>query len=254
MVRFYPIKMKMPTFDQDAPRSIPLMAGVLRFPDFLVIVDTGYDKELDLELGLSRLHFAPTDFDFVLNTHVHPDHVGNNRLFTRARVIVSRVDYEFARAYCHAMIDTNDPFLILKAYYPESRGVRLERFSRQAQLLAQRYWQDDVLGREDQIQWIEDHPELPSQLKLVPTPGHTPGHYAVLLATNPALLLCADAMAGRIFYKSKLKEHVPRFNSEQFLAGKAYIEQFSGLIMGGHDRPFWSATGHYCDDDEVLLF
>jgi hypothetical protein len=60
-------------------------------------------------------------------------------------------------------------------------------------------------------------------------------------------------MASRIFYKSKLREHVPRFNSQQFLASRAYIEQFNGLIMAGHDQPFWSATGQYCSDDEVLL-
>jgi len=36
------------------------------------------------------------DIKFVFNTHVHPDHIGGNRLFTNARIIFSRNDFNFS--------------------------------------------------------------------------------------------------------------------------------------------------------------
>ncbi|HII07542.1 MAG TPA: MBL fold metallo-hydrolase [Methanotrichaceae archaeon] len=53
-----------------------------------IVVDTGLDDEAELiNERLAELGLVPEDVDIVVNTHDHPDHCGNNRLFTRARVL-----------------------------------------------------------------------------------------------------------------------------------------------------------------------
>jgi glyoxylase-like metal-dependent hydrolase (beta-lactamase superfamily II) len=253
MIFFHPLKMVMPTFTPGKTASMPLMAGVLHYDDQLVLVDTGFHEEPDLLTCLQRLNIRPPSIQVVINTHVHPDHVGNNRLFTHARFVLSRKDYEFARDYSHAMMATTDPLAVLQSFYPDARGHRLLRHAAQAKEMARRFWQDDIIGPEDRIAWIEDQPALPPFMDLVPTPGHTPGHHAVVLRTSTPLLLSGDAMPSRLFWRSRLTELVPRFSSEQFQHSKGWIEQFEGLIMGGHDLPFWTATGQYCEAKEIRL-
>ncbi|HPN35252.1 MAG TPA: MBL fold metallo-hydrolase [bacterium] len=253
MIRFYPLHMSMPAFLQTGARPIPLMAALLHFPGQLVIVDTGFSGEPDLLHELDRLGVSPVDVDLVVNTHVHPDHAGNNRLFTRARVVVSRVDYEFAKSYCHAIMEAADPVKVFRRHYPEVREARLAKEAWQAQWLARQYWHDDLLGRADQIRWIEDRPNLPDAVRLQPLPGHSPGHYGVRLDTRPSLLICGDALASRLFWKSKLRELTPVFNNEQHSASKRLVEECDGLIMGGHDIPFWCQDGRYCTETEILL-
>lgn len=54
-----------------------------------VIVDTmtAWDRERLLE-ALAQHNVEPTDIDYVVCTHGHPDHTGNNNLFTNAEHIV----------------------------------------------------------------------------------------------------------------------------------------------------------------------
>lgn len=67
-----------------------------------IIVDTmtPWDKDLILESLLTRAELDPEDINFVVNTHGHSDHTGNNNLFLKAKHIlgdsVSQGDfYEF---------------------------------------------------------------------------------------------------------------------------------------------------------------
>ncbi len=229
------------------------MAFVLRTPDLLAIVDSGFCREAELPAGLRRLGLQPQDFDLVINTHVHPDHVGNNLLFDRARIVVSRQDYIFNRDFSHAMGDTDDPVTVYRSFYPEAGDHRLERHALQAKRLAQAYWQDDIIGRSDQVHWLEDGPDLPPWITCLSTPGHTPGHHCVRLHTQPAVLITGDAMASRRFWQTRLTELSHRSNNQQYLASKTGIEQFNGLVLSGHDKPFWSDSKKYCEQEEIRL-
>ncbi len=58
-----------------------------------IVVDTGLEDEAEQILGrLAGLGLAPEDVDIVVNTHDHPDHCGNNFLFTRARILSGKVE------------------------------------------------------------------------------------------------------------------------------------------------------------------
>jgi N-acyl homoserine lactone hydrolase len=99
----------------------PVAGYLVRLPDDrLVLVDTGMSRlhiddpdltwrgtanaalravmspEDSLLVRLDQLGVAAQDVDFVVNTHLHFDHAGNNDLLADATFFVQREQYEFA--------------------------------------------------------------------------------------------------------------------------------------------------------------
>jgi glyoxylase-like metal-dependent hydrolase (beta-lactamase superfamily II) len=65
----------------DARSSVTLVISGER----KIVVDTGLEGEAKpIERALSGLGFLPEEIDGIVNTHSHPDHCGNNYLFSRA--------------------------------------------------------------------------------------------------------------------------------------------------------------------------
>ena len=58
----------------------------------LAIIDTGMADKVDLLEQLNDMGYQPSDFSFVFNTHLHPDHISGNRHFTNARILISRME------------------------------------------------------------------------------------------------------------------------------------------------------------------
>jgi len=68
----------------DARSSVTLISTGTR----RIIVDTGLAGEEEIILKrLAETEINPEDIDSVINTHAHLDHIGNNFLFTRAKVL-----------------------------------------------------------------------------------------------------------------------------------------------------------------------
>lgn len=106
---------------------------------------------------------APEQIDFVMCTHLHPDHCGwNTRLvdgrwvptFPNARYIMARREFEAARA------TSGDP--------------------------GSRTYEDNVLPivEAGRAVFVDMDHELDSEVWLEPTPGHTPGHVAIGLGSQ----------------------------------------------------------------------
>ncbi|WP_030743312.1 MBL fold metallo-hydrolase [Streptomyces sp. NRRL F-5135] len=154
--------------------SFAFVVGGLR-----VLVDTGIGngKERanpawhDLRTGfLGRLDaagFSPDSVDLVILTHLHADHVGWNTreaggewvpTFPGARYLTSRVEREFWATY-------------------DMEEARAQMF------------RDSVLpveqaGLLDLVDVPAEGVEITRGLRLLPTPGHTPGHVAVELTSR----------------------------------------------------------------------
>ncbi|SER34892.1 Glyoxylase, beta-lactamase superfamily II [Lentzea xinjiangensis] len=154
-----------------ASHSFAVSAGGLR-----ILVDTGIGNGKqranpawhDLRTGyLDRLAEAgctPESVDLVVLTHLHTDHVGWNTravdgawvpTFPNARYVTSRVEREFWA------------------------GFAMDEPRRQM-------FRDSVLPVEDTglldlVDVAADGTEVAPGVRLVPTPGHTPGHVAVRL-------------------------------------------------------------------------
>ena len=139
---------------------------VLRSDDFVAVVDTGLGPgphaaqngvEGKLLENLAAVGVQPSDVDGVINTHIHPDHVGWNIVdgkptCSRARYTISRKDWE------HWTAQQDAP-----SYVPE-QVVPLEDL--------------------EVLDLVEDDQELFIGVRTLGTPGHTPGHQSILIESG----------------------------------------------------------------------
>ncbi|MFE3502266.1 MBL fold metallo-hydrolase [Kitasatospora sp. NPDC059160] len=142
-----------------------------------VLVDTGigngkqranpawHDLRTDYLERLTAAGFAPETVDLVVLTHLHADHVGWNTrwedgawvpTFPAARYLTARAEREFWAGY-------------------DMDEARAQMF-RDSVLPVER------AGQLDLVDVPAEGVQIVPGLRLVPTPGHTPGHIAVELA------------------------------------------------------------------------
>ncbi|MGH9172273.1 MAG: N-acyl homoserine lactonase family protein [Acidimicrobiales bacterium] len=171
---------------RDGHRShIPVNAFLIRLDDeTTVLVDTGMNRlhvddpdltwrgtdlaeelipvmrpEDSLLFRLAQLQVAPQDIDYVVNTHLHFDHAGNNDLLGSAKFFVQREQYEQAK---------------------DNPGF------------PNQYWNLPSLSYE----LVDGPAKLFEGLEVRPTPGHCHGHQSVVLQLpeTGAVILCGDAV------------------------------------------------------------
>lgn len=113
----------------------------------------------DLGLRLQELDVKPTDIDYVINTHLHFDHAGNNDLFERATFFVQREHYDYAR------VNTGFPH---------------------------QYWNLPKLKYE----LLDGESELFPGIEILLTPGHVPAHQSVMVRLQDTgnVVVCGDAI------------------------------------------------------------
>ncbi len=132
----------------------PVYIHVIDHPDARVLVDTGMTElhpavaDLDPRLiPLNEQDFDLAAIDIVVNTHLHFDHCGGNRLFAGRPFYVQGLELEDARS--------KDDYTIRD--WVQAPGVRYEA--------------------------VDGEIELLRGLRLVPAPGHTRGLQVVVVET-----------------------------------------------------------------------
>jgi glyoxylase-like metal-dependent hydrolase (beta-lactamase superfamily II) len=150
----------------------------------VVLVDTGAGESSRTTGAIrARLEVAgirPKDVDTVILTHAHPDHIGGaidiagRPAFPNARYVLSEREWEFWTA---AHIDLRN------LRVPEDAKATIQAVARRC------------LGPlRHQIEPIDRETEVVPGVRAIPAPGHTPGHLAVLVASDGQHLLnLADA-------------------------------------------------------------
>jgi glyoxylase-like metal-dependent hydrolase (beta-lactamase superfamily II) len=99
----------------------------------------------------------------VVFTHLHWDHIFYMEKFTKARFIAQRKEYEFA---------VNPIPLYYKSYEHPALGVR-----RPFEGL--------------KIEVVDGEEEIVEGVRVLPTPGHSPGHQSVEVDTKDGSYICA---------------------------------------------------------------
>jgi len=167
---------------------IPIQGFLIKTPTHTVLVDAciGNDKTCEFHepwhkrsdgrflASLTAAGVGPADIDYVLCTHLHPDHVGwNTRLedgrwvptFPNARYIMPSSDHAYFSS------DPGD-------CYNESVLPVIQ--AKQAELVS------------------SDH-KIGEHLSLIPTPGHTPGHVSIVIEDNgQEAVISGDVMHSTI--------------------------------------------------------
>jgi glyoxylase-like metal-dependent hydrolase (beta-lactamase superfamily II) len=160
-----------PADTRDAGQPIPVVGYLVRHPDALFLFDTGFARidagtreryrpqAVSVEQALAGMGLRPTDVEVVANCHLHADHGGGNAAFPGVPIYVQRPELEAAR----------EPDYTNPAGTHDFPGARLEVIDGEAE-------------------------PLPG-IRLVPTPGHSPGHQSLAVSTGSGWLV----LAGQAF-------------------------------------------------------
>ena len=166
--------------DVGTPVRFPVYSVLVEHPDGLFLFDTGYDLEhvqkvLPFELPeqtkdqtipaqLEKCGFESEQVDYVINSHFHFDHVGGNKYLTNATTLVNKEELRHAKV--------PEPF--------EHLGYSDLSF--------------DFPGTK--YEQITGDVEIAAGIWLFETPGHTAGHYSMMVEMDggPSMIFAGDAV------------------------------------------------------------
>lgn len=202
-----------------------------------VLVDTGLMlQETALLDALARHGVAPDGIDLVINTHLHIDHCGNNALFTRAGIVMSRAEWQWTDAFYTALFTSRAPEVVTGQFYPELAAHHVKpRTIRNVARLARMFWRRERLGDEARFQWAEEA-ELPDGLDLLETPGHTPHHLSVRVNATAPVVVAGDAVLAEN-PMARVRTMIPH-SQVQFVATRQRLLDLGVRIIPGHGRGF----------------
>jgi N-acyl homoserine lactone hydrolase len=197
--------------------TIPVHGFLIKHPAGAGIIDTGYgDGEIlkdyravnaPVAAALRQHDVDPSDIRWIINSHLHFDHCGQNAVFPHTPVYVQRGEYE----------RRNDPDYTVVEWLNYA-GARWE-----------------LLDGDRQI--------MPG-VRTVTTPGHTPGHQSIEIETTagPALMTgdacwTVEMLEGQA-PREGMMEDVPTFNRS--------LEKIRRLAPASihfcHDNRTWHRT------------
>jgi N-acyl homoserine lactone hydrolase len=117
-------------------------------PNYQKFHEVTRNREEKLIYSLRKIGLRPEDITMVVNTHLHFDHCGNNRLFENSKFLVQTDEIRYA-------------------YFPD-------RFMRVSYLRPFFDVEGDYLP-------VRGRYEIEDGVDLIPTPGHTIGHQSLVV-------------------------------------------------------------------------
>lgn len=226
-----------------------------------IIFDTGsfYDIKTLMFFLKNYFNLYPEDVKWVFISHIHPDHIGANRIFTKANIVMSKREYQFGTGIAEIAFKNGD----LLAYLHEKCPGYKKTFDQFEADNMKRYllesWSDENLGLKLNPKFIEDNPEIPDFIETVFTPGHTFYHYSFLIKSEHLnILYTGDALSMRMILRDDIENRFlePHVDYKLYFESLEKLKNFDGLIAPGHDRPFFiknlkSLRSHYYNLEDV---
>ncbi len=179
--------------------------SVAAMPDGMVVANGAitYRRAKTLASQLEQIGVKPDDVTYLALSHTHGDHVGNVVLFPTSTVLIQGAEYDWA------MAGPAKPVFAATQKIEKLAGDR------------------DVFGD--------------GTVKIISTPGHTPGHQSLLvqLPKTGWLLLSGDAVH---FQDNWTHKRVPsmNFNRDQTLASlqriAALLDERKAQLWINHDK------------------
>lgn len=184
--------------DPEWTAPLPIYAWVIEHAEGAIVIDTGETSrahepgyfprwhpyyrsglrewvEPEEEVGpqLERIGVSPAEVRAVVMTHLHTDHAGGLHHFPKSEIFVSRTEWHQATGRMGRLRG------YLNSRFPDWLRPRLVDFAPEAY---------DVFPESFTLTRVGD-------VRLVPTPGHTPGHLSVVLegVDGKRIFLAGDA-------------------------------------------------------------
>ena len=235
-------------------RDVPTTSTIVQFDDHsMAIIDTGMADNPELIEQLDVMGFQPSDFSLVINTHLHPDHIGGNRLFTNARIMISQRELEYHKYFNRLILQCNEPgaFFAKATSRPHlsARPVLLNDLKE----LIERYPVLDLVGNPEQLIFLEDNQEPLKNVGFKSVPGHSIDDHAVILdGGNTRVLIAGDALFHRDLWRQQTIPYI-NFSEDMFRRSANQITRFPGIIIPGHDNAFDNTNGKYMELNKFIL-
>jgi N-acyl homoserine lactone hydrolase len=141
----------------------PIIAFLIQGPKENIVVDTGISAEAckkywpdpedvtPFEDALRSVGMTPGDIDVIIQSHLHFDHCGNNFMCKNARVVVQEEELNVGRSGIYSHLPGQN-------YYPE-------------------------LFEGQDFQVVRGDQEITEGVRVLLTPGHSPGSQSVAVQT-----------------------------------------------------------------------
>lgn len=210
---------------EDGTFAVKFGSFLVRSSGKTVLIDTGAGPKIPALMpggqlldNLARLGVRPDDIDIVVNTHLHIDHVGWNcserdgafvPTFPKAEYWIARKEWDY----------WTDPTIVAE------EGPHLKT---------------DVLPLKDspQLRLVDGEAAVTPELSLLPTPGHTPAHSSIAVASAGERAIILGDVAHHPLHLVRLwiavLDELPRVSrrTKRMLAQRLIEEQL--LVAGGH--------------------
>ena len=198
----------------------PIWCAAVQGNGYRLIIDTGVattdwagryksdcvrEPDETIVTALAHLGWELESVQIVINTHLHYDHSGGNSHFPHAQFYVSAREWEYAAS----------PIATQASIYDQA-------------------WMQGDLGYFS-YRFTTDHFEVLPGIRLISTPGHTPGHQSVLVNTDEGIV----AVAGdAVKIDDKVRPGVPPVilhNTVEAIASIQRIRRHADRLIAGHD-------------------
>ncbi len=199
---------------------IPVQAFVVAHPQGVLLFDTGlgaeypaFDQQLaavrrPLKEALAAASLRLTDVRTVINCHVHYDHAGGNPLFPGTPTFVQARD--------HAATAELDWVITERLDFP---GVDLHLLQGEAEVLP--------------------------GMRVIPTPGHTPGHQSLVIEDREGPVILAGQAAYTVAEfvdpeREPARGFKTAYDQQEFLKSLSHLRALkSQRIYFSHDERVW---------------
>jgi glyoxylase-like metal-dependent hydrolase (beta-lactamase superfamily II) len=201
------------------------------------LIDTGLlEDRKALISALGQIGIAETQVRTVLLTHAHCDHAGNAAYFAEQSATIKLHEAEL-------------PFLSVprRTYMPTGAALLLRPHTALAFAIGEARYPvpriaQDLVG----LTAEESIPSPGGPLRVVPSPGHTPGHIA-FFREKDGVLFSGDAAMNIIPIRREIGLSLPiRFLSSDWEQGKASARRLAELgprlLLSGHGPPLREKT------------
>ena len=188
--------------------SVVLIQGQKR-----TLVDVGHvGRRTFLLEALKQRGLTPEDIDVTVMSHAHWDHAQNFDLFDHAPMLI----HPWERKYAH------------KPHHNDWATPR---------------WTGAMVEFQSKVQEVEEGYEIEPGVRIMHTPGHSPGSIAVVVETDNGL----SAVTGDVLHYSGVAlsrvNPLVFWNAEQATKSINRIVDSVETIYPGHDRPFRVVNG-----------